>query len=52
MAESEMGDSLPSRSLVVQGGSTGQEVATGESHSKRPSLSGSVDEEIVSAICL
>ena len=38
-AEPEMGDGLPSRSLAVQGGSTGPGVVAGESHSKSP-LSG------------
>ena len=51
-AEPEMVDALPSRSLVVQGGSIGPGVAAGESHSKRPRLCGLADEEIVSAIHL
>ena len=50
--EPEMGDGLPSRSLVVQGDSTRPRVVAGESHSKRPRLGGLVDEEIVSAIHL
>ena len=37
-AEPKIGDSLPSRSLAAQSGSTEPGVAVGESHSKRPSL--------------
>ena len=51
-AEPEMGDGLPSQSLVVQGGNTGPGVAAGESHSKSPHQGGPVDEDIVSAIRL
>ena len=50
--EPEMGDGLPSRSLVVQGGNTGPGVAAGESHSESPHQGGPVDEDIVSAIRL
>ena len=49
-AEPEMGDGLPSRSLVVQGGSTGPGVAAGESHSESPRQGGLVDEDIVSTV--
>ena len=51
-AEPEMGDGLPSRSLVVQGGNTGPGVAAGESHSESPRQGGPVDEDIVSAVRL
>ena len=51
-AEPEMGDGLPSRSLVVQSGSTGPGVAAGESHSESPRQGGPVDEDIVSAVRL
>ena len=51
-AELNMGDGLPSWSLVVQGGSLGPGVAVGELHSKRPSLSGLADEEIVLVVHL
>ena len=51
-AEPEMGDGLPSRSLVVQSGSTGPGVAAGESHSESPRQGGLADEDIVSAIRL
>ena len=51
-AEPEMSDSLPSRSLVVQGGSTRPGVAVGESHSENPCQGGPADEEIVSVVCL
>ena len=47
-----MGDGLPSRSLVVQGGNTGPGVAAGESHSESPHQGGPVDEDIVSAVRL
>ena len=47
-----MGDDLPSRSLAVQGGSTGPGVATGESHSESPRQGGPIDEDIVLAVCL
>ena len=50
--EPEMGDGLPSRSLVVQGGSTRPGVAAGESHSESPRLGGPVDEDIVLAVHL
>ena len=50
--EPEMGDGLPSRSLAVQGGSTGPGVAAGESHSASPHQGGPVDEDIVSAVRL
>ena len=49
-AEPEMGDGLPSRSLVVQSGSTGPGVAAGESHSKSPRQGGPANEDIVSAV--
>ena len=49
-AEPEMGDGLPSRSLVVQSGSTGPGVVAGESHSESPRQGGPVDEDIVSAV--
>ena len=45
-----MGDGLPSRSLVVQSGSTGPGVAAGESHSESPRQGGPVDEDIVSTV--
>ena len=51
-AEPEMGDGLPSRSLVVQGGNIGPGVAAGESHSESPRQGGPVDEDIMSAVCL
>ena len=51
-AEPEMGDGLPSRSLVVHSGCTGPGVAAGESHSESPHQGGPVDEDIVSAVCL
>ena len=51
-AEPKMGGGLPSRSLVVQSGSTGPGVAAGESHSESPHQGGLVDEEIVSTIRL
>ena len=51
-AEPEMGDGLPLRSLVVQGGNTGPGVAAGEPHSESPHQGGAVDEDIVSAVRL
>ena len=51
-AEPEMGNDLPSRSLIVQSGSTGPGVAAGESHSESPRQGGPVDEDIVSAVRL
>ena len=45
--EPEMGDGLPSRSLIVQGGSTGPGLEAGELHSKSPCRGGPIDEEIV-----
>ena len=51
-AEPEMGDGLPSRSLVVQSSSTGPGVAAGESHSESPRQGGPVDEDIVSTVRL
>ena len=44
MADPRMGDDLPSLYLVDQSDSTGPGVAPGEPHSKRPSLSGPVDD--------
>ena len=51
-AELEMGDGLPSRSLAIQSGSTRLGVVAGDSHSKRRSLSGLADNEIVSVVHL
>ena len=51
-AEPEMSDGLPSRSLAVQGGSTGPRVVAGGSHSESPHQGGPVDEDIVSAVHL
>ena len=49
-AEPEMGDGLPSQSLVAQSGSTGPGVAAGESHSESPRQVGPVDEDILSTV--
>ena len=51
-AEPELGDGLPSRSLVVRRGSTGPGVAAGESQSESPHQGGPVDEDIVSVVRL
>ena len=48
-AEPEMGDGLPSRTWLNRVVSLGPRVIAGESHSKKPSLSGPVDE-VVSAV--
>ena len=50
--EPEMGDGLPSWSLVVQRGNTGPGVVAGESQSERRSLSGPADEEILLTVHL
>ena len=49
-AKPEMGNSLPSWSLVVQGGNTKSRVAAREPHSESPHEGGLVGEEIVSVV--
>ena len=46
-AEPEMGDGLPSRSLAVQGVSTGPGVAVGVTQCESPDLDGPTDEIVL-----